>query len=224
MLPLMQMTVHSALLLLGAALASIPTAPSAVLLENNEVKVARALEKNQVVGKFHQHEMNRVMVYLQSGRQRFEYQDGRQPAVFDWKAGQVVWSPPSGMHSPQVLDHDFDIIEVELKTPGTDKAITGNLDPLKVDPSHYTLEFENPQVRVLRVRIPPHGVTKMHEHSTDRVTVFLTDQNFQTKDSAGKVATVEHKAGDIAWGTPIEHSEQNLSDQPFEAVSVELKR
>ena len=220
----MQMTLHPALLLLGAALASIPTAPSAVLFENNEVKVARALEKNQVVGKFHQHQMNRVMVYLQSGRQRFAYQDGRQPAVFDWKAGQVVWSPPSGMHSPEVLDHDFDIIEIELKTPGKDKPITGNLDPLKVDPGHYTLEFENPQVRVLRVRIPPHGVAPMHAHSTDRVTVFLTDQNFQAKDSAGKVATVEHKAGDVAWGTPIEHSEQNLSDQPFEAVSVEIKR
>ena len=109
MLRLMQMTLPPALLLLGAALASIPTAPSAVLLENNEVKVARALEKNQVVGKFHQHDMNRVMIYLQSGRQRFSYQDGRKPEVFDWKAGQVVWSPPSGMHSPQVLDHDFDI-------------------------------------------------------------------------------------------------------------------
>ena len=224
MLPLMQNTLHTAVLLLGAALASIPTSPSAVLIENNEVKVARALEKNQVVGKFHQHDMNRVMIYLQSGRQRFEYQDGRQPAVFDWKAGQVVWSPPSGMHSPKVLDHDFDIIEIELKNPGTDKAITGDLDPLKVDPSHYTLEFENPQVRVLRVKIPPHGVAPMHAHPTDRVTVFLTDQNFQTKDSTGKVTTVEHKAGDVAWGTPIEHTEQNLSDQPFEAVSVELKR
>ena len=224
MLRLMQVTPYAALLLLGAALAPIPTSPSAVLLENDEVKVARALEKNQVVGKFHQHEMNRVMVYLQSGRQRFEYQDGRQPAVFDWKAGQVVWSPPSGMHSPKVLDHDFDIIEIELKTPGTDKAVSSTLDPLKVDPGHYTLEFENPQVRVLRVRIPPHGVTPMHAHSTDRVTVFLTDQDFQTKDSRGMVATVEHKAGDVAWGTPIEHSEQNLSNQPFEAVTVELKR
>ena len=74
----MQMTL--ALLLLGAALAPIPTAPSAVLFDNNEVKVARALEKYQVVGKFHQHEMNRVMIYLQSGRQRFTYQDGRKPA------------------------------------------------------------------------------------------------------------------------------------------------
>ena len=88
------------------------------VLENNEVKVARALEKYQVAGKFHQHDMNRVMVYLQPGRQKFEYQDGRQPAVFDFKAGQVVWSPPTGMHSGEVMDHDFNIIEVELKTQG----------------------------------------------------------------------------------------------------------
>src|ERR1700691_525799 len=202
MLRLMQMTLHPALLLLGAALASIPTAPSAVLVENNEVKVVRALEKNQVVGKFHQHDMNRVIVYLQSGRQRFEYQDGRQPAVFDWKAGQVVWSPPSGMHSPEVLDHDFDIIEIELKTSGTGKAITGNLDPLKVDPSHYKLEFENPQVRVLRIRIQPHGAVPLHTYATDHVTIFLTDQNFHIKDSTGKMETAEHKAGDAIWETP----------------------
>src|ERR1700683_180445 len=208
MLRLMQMLLHRALVLLGAALASIPTAPSAVLVENNEVKVVRALEKNQVVGKFHQHDMNRVMVYLQSGRQRFEYQDGRQPAVFDWKAGQVVWSPPSGMHSPEVLDHDFDIIEIELKTPGTDKPITGNLDPLKVDPGHYKLEFENPHVRVLRVRIQPHGVAPMPAYSTDRATIFLTDQNFRIKGSTGKAETVEHKAGDGVWETPIEQTEQ----------------
>ena len=220
----MQMTLTPALLLLGAALASIPTAPSAPLLENNEVKVVRALEKYQVAGKFHQHDMSRVMIYLQSGKQRFEYQDGRKPAVFDFKAGQVVWSPPTGMHLGQVMDHDFNIIEIELKTKGSDKAMTEKLDPLKVDPRDYKLEFENPQVRVLRVTIPAHGVVPMHAHSTDRVTVFLTDENFRTKDSTGKVATVEHKAGDVAWGTPVEHSEENLSDQPYEAVTVELKK
>ena len=220
----MKITLYPALLFMGAALASIPTLPSAVLYDNDEVKVARALEKAQGQGKFHQHDMNRVMVYLQSGRQRFEYQDGKPPAVFDWKAGQVAWSPSSGMHSPQVLDHDFDIIEIELKTSGTGKAIAGNLDPLKVDPGHYKLEFENPQVRVLRVGVEPHGVTPMHAHSTDRVTVFLSDQNFRTTDSTGKVETVQHKAGDVAWGTPIEHAEQNLSDEPFEAVTVEVKK
>ena len=213
----------AAVLLLAAMLAPIPVEPSAVLLENDQVKVARALEKSQVQGKFHQHDMNRVMVYLQSGKQRFQYQDGRPPGVFDWKAGQVVWSPPSGMHSPLVLDHDFDIVEVELKNAGNSNAISGKLDPLKVAPQFYKLELENPQVRVLRVKIPAHASVPMHAHPTNRVTVFLTDQNFQSKDASGKTTTAQHKAGDVAWGTPIDHAEQNLSDQPFEAVSIEIK-
>jgi hypothetical protein len=220
----MKITLLPALLLLGAALASVPTLPSAALLENDEVKVSRALEKAHVQGKFHEHTMNRVMVYLQPGRQRFEYQDGRQPAVFDFKAGEVKWSPPTGMHAGTVLDQDFNIIEVELKTPGTDKAVTGELDPLKVDPQQYTLEFENPQVRVLRHRIEPHGVVPTRTYSNDRVIVYLTDQNFRVKNSAGKIETVQHKAGDIAWRTPATQSEQNLSDQPFEAVIVEIKK
>ena len=224
MLRHMKISLNPALFLLGAALAPIPTRPSAPLFDNNEVKVTCAFEKSHVVGKFHQHEMNRVMVYLQSGRQRFEYQDGRQPEVFDWKAGEVKWSPPTGMHSPQVLDHDFNIIEIELKTPGTHQPISGDLDPLKVDPAHYKLEFENPQVRVLRVRIPPHGAVPLHAYSADRATVFLTDQNLKIKDSAGKVETVEHKAGDVVWETPTKQSEQNLSSEPFEAVTVEIKK
>src|SRR5580704_16583124 len=58
--------------------------------------------------------------------------------------------------------------------------------------------------------------------STDRQTVFLTDQNFRTADSTSNVETVEHKAGDVAWGTPIEHSEQNLCNEPFEAMASKL--
>jgi beta-alanine degradation protein BauB len=224
MLRHMKLTLLPALLFLGAAMASIPTLPSTVLFDNSEVKVSRALESNHELGKFHQHNLNRVMIYLQSGRQRFEYQDGRKPEVFDWKARQVLWSPADGMHAPQILDSPFNIIEVEAKTPGTKQPISGSLDPVKVDPRHYKVEFENPQVRVLRVKIEPHGTTPMHEHSTDRVTVFLTDQKFSIKEASGKVDTVEHKAGDVAWQTPLTHTEQNLTDQPFEAVAVEVKK
>jgi quercetin dioxygenase-like cupin family protein len=219
----MQMILSSAWLLLGAAVASIPTQPSATLLENGEVKVLRAFEQANGPGKFHQHTMNRVMVYLEPGRQRFQYQDGRKPETFDWQAGQVVWSPADGMHAGEVLDHPFNIIEIELKNTGTAKPISAGQDPLKVAPGDYKLEFENPQVRVLRVMIPPHASVPMHAHTLDRVTIFLTDQHFSSKDSTGKVTTADHKAGDVAWGTPTEHAEQNLGDQPFEAVVVELK-
>ena len=194
------------------------------LFENDQVKVVRALEKAHVKGKAHEHKMNRVMVYLQSGRQRFEYTDGRKPEVFDWKDGQVVWSPANGTHAPEVVgDNPFNIVEVELKKPGGGMFNASTLDPLKVDPKHYKLEFENDQVRVLRVAVGAHETAPMHEHALNRVTVYLTDQKFQVTTADGMMETVQHKAGDAAWGTPLKHKEENVSDQPFEAVVVEIK-
>jgi quercetin dioxygenase-like cupin family protein len=220
----MKISVNAAVLFCCATLVAIPVEPSATLFENDQAKVIRAIEKPHVKGKFHAHAQDRVMIYLQPGRQRFEYQDGRQPEVFDFKAGEVKWSPASGMHSPEVISDDaFNIIEIGLKTPGTGKAITSSLDPVKVDPRHYKLEFENAQVRVLRVKIEPHGATPMHEHSVNRVTVFLTDQEFRVTDSNGKIDIVKHKAGDAVWGTPTTHAEENLSNNPFEVVAIELK-
>ncbi len=207
-----------------ATLAAITPEPSGALFENDQVKVVRALEQPHLKGKFHSHAQNRVMIYLQSGRQRFEYQDGRQPEVFDWKAGEVKWSPADGMHSPEVTGDDaFNIIEIELKNPGTGKAITSNLDPVKINPQHYKVEFENNQVRVLRARIEAHGSTPMHEHSLSRVTVYLTDGDLRVTESHGKVETVKHKAGDVVWGTPATHSEENLSNSAFEVLAVEIK-
>ncbi len=183
-----------------------------------------ALEKAHVKGKFHEHKMNRVMVYLQSGRQRFEYQDGRKPAEFEYKAGEVKWSPPDGMHSPEVVSNDpFNIIEVELKKPGTGKKITSALDPVKIDPKHYKVEFENDQVRVIRARMGPHESVPMHAHTLNRVTVFLTDQNIRSTSSDGKVAVTQHKAGEAIWSAPITHKEENLNDTPFEVVAIEIK-
>jgi hypothetical protein len=63
----------------------------------------------------------------------------------------------------------------------------------------------------------------MHEHALDRVTILLTDQDFSAKDSQGKVTMSKHKAGEAIWGTPLTHTEKNLSNEPFEAISIELK-
>ena len=223
MLPLMQITLLSAWLLLGASLSSVPVAPSAALFENDQVKVVRALEKHGVPGKFHQHLMNRVMIYLQPGRQRFTYQDGRAPRSFDWRAGQVVWSPPGGMHSPLTLDRDFNIVEVELKNKGSEQPITGERDPLKVDPAHYKLEFENAQVRVLRITMPPHATSPMHSFATNHVLVLLTAQKFRVQDITGKAELKEHQAGEVLWELPAQHAVKNESNEPFEALTVEIK-
>ncbi len=214
----------SSLLIAGSAYAAMPVEPDATLFENDQVKVMRALAKAHVKGKAHEHKSNRVMIYMQTGVQHFEYQDGRKPEVFNWTPKQVKWSPSNGTHAPEVTgDDSFNIVEVELKTAGTGKAIPAAMDPLKIDHKHYTLEFENDQVRVSRVKIGAHESTPLHRHSTNRVSVYLTDQTFRVTGEDGKVDTVHHKAGEAAWGAPLTHKEENTSDQPFEAILVELK-
>jgi hypothetical protein len=52
---------------------------------------------------------------------------------------------------------------------------------------------------------------------------YLTDQNFRVTSAEGKADSVTHRAGDVSWGGPAKHEEENLSDKPFEAVVVELK-
>ncbi len=207
------------------AAATLPAVPGAALFENEQVKVIRALEKSHVKGKAHEHKVNRVMIYLQPGTQRFEYPDGRKPEEFHWTAGQVVWSPANGLHAPEVTgDESFNILEVELKNAGTPTPLSGALDPVKLDPKHYTVEFENPQVRVVRVKIGPHEATPLHEHAVNRVSVYLTDQKFQITDSAGKVSQASRKAGEAIWATPTTHKEENVADTPFEVLMVEIKQ
>ena len=47
-------------------------------------------------------------------------------------------------------------------------------DATKVDPKHYKVEFENDQVRVIRINYGAHEKSIMHEH-TPGVLVFMTD-------------------------------------------------
>lgn len=47
-------------------------------------------------------------------------------------------------------------------------------DPVKGDSKHCKVEFENAQVRVLRIHYGPHEKSMMHDHPPG-VLVFLTD-------------------------------------------------
>ncbi len=53
-------------------------------------------------------------------------------------------------------------------------AVLQAQDPVKVDPRHYRVEFENEQVRVLRVVYGPGEKSPMHEHRP-YTAIFLTD-------------------------------------------------
>ena len=95
-------------------------------------------------------------------------------------------------------------------------------DPVKVDPKHYKLEFENSQVRVLRITYGPHEKSVMHEHPAG-VAVFLTDQNGKFTLADGKSEERGGKAGEARWLPAEKHLPENLSEKPLELILVEVK-
>ena len=78
-------------------------------------------------------------------------------------------------------------------------CLTGSVafaqDAVKVDPKHYKVEFENSQVRVLRIHYGAHEKSVMHHHP-DSVVTFLTDTHvkFTLPDGTSTKHTV--KAGE----------------------------
>ena len=94
-------------------------------------------------------------------------------------------------------------------------------DALIADPSHYTVLFENAEVRVLRIRYGPKDKGQMHNHPRS-ITVFLTDGNFRVTAPDGQTRVVANKAGDTTMEGGA-HLPENLSDQPFEAIRIEMK-
>lgn len=193
-------------------------------IENDQVNVIQVTDQPHAKTPPHEHKLNRVMIYLTDARQEITPQGGKT-AVLKYKAGEVKWSPASGTHVSEVTSSaPVRIVEVEIKKAGDPgKAVKTPLDPLTVDPKDYKLEFENSQVRVLRVKFPPHHAVPLHEHLLNRVVVYITDQNGRMTTPDGKVDTAQHKAGEASWGAPVKHQEENMGDKAFEAVVVELK-
>ena len=193
-------------------------------IDNDQARVLKVVAQPHARGQPHEHKVNRVMIYLTRGRQEITPQGGKT-AVLEFKAGDVKWSTASGMHVSEITsDQPVTVVEVELKKPGgTAGKVNAALDPVKVDPTDYKVEFENSQVRVVRVKIGAHQKVPLHEHVLNRVVVYLTDQNGTMTTPDGKTETAQHKAGEVSWGGPTKHREENLRDGPFEAVVVELK-
>jgi quercetin dioxygenase-like cupin family protein len=95
-------------------------------------------------------------------------------------------------------------------------------DPVKVDAKHYKVEFENDQVRVLRINYGPHEKSVMHEHPGS-MAVFLTDGQVRFTGPDGKVQVAPVKAGSTQWEAAGKHLPENAGDKPFELLLVELK-
>jgi quercetin dioxygenase-like cupin family protein len=83
-------------------------------------------------------------------------------------------------------------------------------------------DFENDQVRILRISYGPHEKSVMHEHPNS-IAVFLTDGRIKFTLPDGKSEERDVKAGQSVWDIAGKHQPENLSDRPFEVVLIEMK-
>jgi hypothetical protein len=95
-------------------------------------------------------------------------------------------------------------------------------DPVKVDPKHYKVEFENAQVRVLHFHYGPHEKSVMHSHP-NLVVVPLTDSKVHFELPGGKSEESDLKANQPTWSEGTVHNPENQSDKSIDGILIELK-
>ena len=95
-------------------------------------------------------------------------------------------------------------------------------DPVHVDSSHYTVEHEDDRVRVLRIKYGPGEKSVMHSHPA-LIGVMLTDGHIRFTYPDGTSEEVNTTAGQVLAFPAVDHLPENLSDQTFEVVAIELK-
>jgi quercetin dioxygenase-like cupin family protein len=94
--------------------------------------------------------------------------------------------------------------------------------PVKADPKHYTVEFENDKVRVLRINYAPGERSVMHGHP-DLVAIFLADGAAKFTYPDGKTEDAQMKAGQAMFFPALEHLPENVGNTPIRGILVELK-
>jgi len=95
-------------------------------------------------------------------------------------------------------------------------------DAVVADPEHYTVEFENDKVRIIRVKYGPGEKSVMHTHGPN-TAVFLTSNAVRFTLPDGTSVETNSEAGVTQWSDKEEHLPENLSDEPLELVLVEQK-
>jgi quercetin dioxygenase-like cupin family protein len=200
-----------AMTIFGLSLYAQKADPALKKIDDPRVRAYVAVDQPHHPGTMHQHKFNRVLIYMDDGEMTFKTPDGKVEKI-QFKKGDARWSPAGGPHvSENISDHPVRIVEIELhNTPKTPAPVLSKIDPLKADPKHYSLVFENAQTRVLRVRFGPNEKGVQHEHTFPGVVVYLNDQ-------------ARGKAGEMRLDEPRTHSEQNPLNHPVERLSIDIK-
>ena len=87
-------------------------------------------------------------------------------------------------------------------------------------PANAVVEFENESLIVVRIRMAPGEKTPMHDITSARLVVWLTDVYLRDTHADGSTDDIRRRAGDIDW-TPVQrHAGENLAHEPLEFLAI----
>ena len=100
--------------------------------------------------------------------------------------------------------------------------VLADRDPVRVDPQHFKLDFQNERVRVVRLTMMGSEGSPMHEEP-DILVVCLKECHVRLTRPDGKIQDLHMQAGDTRWVWEDTRSEKNLSKEPLEMLLIEMK-
>jgi hypothetical protein len=95
-------------------------------------------------------------------------------------------------------------------------------DPVRVDPQHFRLDFQNEHVAVVHVTMKGSEGTRMHDEP-EALAVCLKECHIRLTRPDGKIQDLHMHAGDTRWLWEDTRSEKNLGTEPLEMLLIEMK-
>lgn len=95
-------------------------------------------------------------------------------------------------------------------------------DPVKVDPAHYKLVFENASVRVLKIGYAPGAKSTMHQHP-DSIVIPLAASKVRFTLPDGKSEDSDLANESAMYSPAGTHNPANIGTGPVDALLVEFK-
>jgi len=95
-------------------------------------------------------------------------------------------------------------------------------DSVAADPDHYSVDFENDAVRLVRITYGPGEQSVMHQHPA-ACAVALSDATWQMTDGEGTVTDDSGSLGDVDCLEAGVHLPENTGSEASELVLIEFK-
>ncbi len=96
------------------------------------------------------------------------------------------------------------------------------LDSVTADPDHYSVEFENDAVRLVRIAYGPGEQSVMHQHPAN-CAVALGDATWRMTDAEGTVTDDTAALGDVDCAEASVHLPENTGSEASELILIEFK-